>query len=190
MYRRLQRLAELFGLVALFMLAAGPASVAAQEQTLYERLGGIDAITAVVDEFVANVAADTRINRFFAGTDIPRLKRLLVEQICQATGGPCTYTGRSMKEVHMGMGLTDADFNALVEDLVKALDKFNVPEREKNELLGLLGPMRSDIVEQPTVGMPRTGGPADSALNSWLLLIAGGLLGAGWLLRRSYASTR
>jgi hemoglobin len=120
----------------------------AKDQTLYQRLGGKEAITAVVDDFVARVAADNRINSFFATTDVPRFKRLLAEQICQATGGPCTYTGRDMKTAHQGMGVTDADFNALVEDLVATLDKFQVPAQEKNELLALLGPMRSDIVGQ------------------------------------------
>ena len=119
-----------------------------QQKSLYDRLGSQPAITAVVDDFVANVAADTRINRFFARTDIPRLKRLLVEQICQGTGGPCTYTGRDMKTTHAGMGITDAQFNALVEDLVKTLDKFKVPEKEKGELLGILGPMKPSIVGQ------------------------------------------
>jgi len=118
------------------------------QKSLYDRLGGQPAITAVVDDFVGNVAADTRINRFFARTDIPRLKRLLVEQICQGTGGPCTYTGRDMKTTHAGMGITDAQFNALVEDLVKTLDKFKVPEKEKGELLGVLGPMKPSIVGQ------------------------------------------
>ncbi len=91
---------------------------------------------------------DNRINKFFAKTDIPRLERLLVEQICAGTGGPCTYTGRDMKSAHAGMGITDAQFNALVEDLVKSLDKFKVPEKEKGELLGILGPMKPSIVGQ------------------------------------------
>ncbi len=120
-----------------------------KEKPLYERLGGKTAITAVVDEFVANVAADTRINKFFATTNIPNLKMHLVNQICEASGGPCKYTGRSMKEAHKGMGVSSADFNALVEDLTKALDKFKVGEKEKGELLGVLGPMKTDIVEKP-----------------------------------------
>ena len=119
-----------------------------QQRSLYERLGGQGAIVAVVDDFVGNVAADNRINKFFAKTDIPRLKRLLVEQICAGTGGPCTYTGRDMKSAHAGMGINDAQFNALVEDLVKTLDKFKVPEKEKGELLGILGPMKPSIVGQ------------------------------------------
>ena len=118
------------------------------QKSLYERLGGKDAITAVVDDFVGNVAADKRINGFFAKTDVPRLKRNLVDQICQGTGGPCVYTGKDMKTAHKGMGITDADFNALVEDLVKSLNKFNVPSKEQGELLGILGPMKPQIVGQ------------------------------------------
>jgi hemoglobin len=118
-------------------------------KSLYDRLGGKPAITAVVDQFVANVAADSRINKRFATTDIPRLKGQLVDQICMVTGGPCVYTGRDMRTAHAGMKISTADFNALVEDLVKALDHFKVPERERQELLGLLSPMKTDIVEIP-----------------------------------------
>jgi hemoglobin len=128
--------------------SADPAPAAAlPPKPLYHRLGGKAAISAVVDDFVGNVAGDKRINGFFADTDIPRLKRLLVPQICAASGGPCTYEGRSMREAHRGLGVTGRDFNALVEDLVKTLDKFNVPEREKNELLAVLGPMQKDIAQ-------------------------------------------
>lgn len=125
----------------------------AKDKTLYERLGGKKAITAVVDEFVGRVAADTRINSFFAATaaDPQRLgafKMKLVDQICQASGGPCKYMGKDMKSAHMGMGITGPQFDALVGDLVGALDKFKVGEKEKGELLGALGPMKSDIVEK------------------------------------------
>lgn len=123
------------------------------DKSLYERLGGKPAITAVVEDFVGRVATDNRINGKFATTDIPRLKTLLVEQICQASGGPCTYTGRSMKATHAGMGVTNADFDALVGDLVATLNKFKVPEREKNELLSALGSMKKDIVEKPQAAM-------------------------------------
>jgi hemoglobin len=116
------------------------------ERSLFERLGGKEAISAVVDDFVANVAADTRINARFAKTDIAHLKLMLVDQICEATGGPCTYTGKSMREAHKGMNITEPEFNALVEDLTRSLDKFNVPEREKTELLTALGGMKGDIV--------------------------------------------
>ena len=123
---------------------AQPADMA--QRSLYERLGGKEAITLVVDEFVANVAADARINSFFAKTDIGHLKEMLVDQICEATGGPCTYSGKDMVTAHRGMNITDAQFGALVEDLVKALDKYKVGETEKNQLLGALGGMKGDIV--------------------------------------------
>ena len=129
--------------------AGRQATGAAVTKSLYERLGGKPAITAVVDQFVANVAADGRINGRFATTDIPKLKGHLVDQVCQATGGPCSYQGRDMKWTHLGMQISSADFGALVQDLVVALDKFNVPAGEKSELLGLLGPMKKDIVELP-----------------------------------------
>ena len=116
------------------------------QPSLYERLGGKPAITAVIDDFIGNVAADNRINKRFGGADIPRLKARLVDQVCEAAGGPCKYTGASMRDAHKGMNITDADFGALVEDLVKSLDKFKVPAKEKNELLSALGGMKGDIV--------------------------------------------
>ena len=118
-----------------------------ENNSLYDRLGGKPAISAVVDQFVANVAADARINGRFATTDIPRLKGHLVDQVCMATGGPCTYKGRDMKTTHAGMRISNSDFGALVEDLVMALNAFKVPAREKEELLNLLRPMKKDIVE-------------------------------------------
>jgi hemoglobin len=118
------------------------------EKSLYDRLGGEAAIKAVVDEFVANVGADTRINQYFAHADLDRLKGHLVNQIGQASGGPQQYTGRDMKTTHAGMGIDEPAFNALVEDLVKALDKFAVQEKEKGELLTVLGSMKGDIVEK------------------------------------------
>lgn len=129
--------------LAALALAAGPASA---QSPLYQRLGGYPAIKAVVDDFVGNVAADRRINRFFARTDIGRLKQNLVDQICSGTGGPCIYTGRDMKTAHAGMGVRSRHFNALVQDLQKTLRKFKVPRREQGELLAVLGPMKSDIV--------------------------------------------
>jgi hemoglobin len=138
--------------LCLFMLLAAPGAQAkssekmAGEKTLYTRLGGKPAIKAVVADFVGNVAADKRINKFFAKTNLPRLRRLLVEQICAGSGGPCTYTGRSMKEAHRGMGVGGADFGALVQDLQKSMNKLKVPAREQGELLAILGPMKKDIV--------------------------------------------
>jgi len=146
--------ATLVAVLSMTVVVIGCVTVDAQagqgaKQSLYDRLGGKSAITAVINQFVANVANDKRISERFATTDIPRLKKHLVDQVCTASGGPCAYTGRDMKTTHAGMNITTADFNALVEDLVASLDKFKVPETEKNELLGILGPMKKDIVEIP-----------------------------------------
>lgn len=124
-----------------------PASAPVASKSLYERLGGLPAISAVVDELMKNIAADTRIAHRFALTDLTDLRNKLIEQICQATGGPCIYQGRDMKSVHKGQRVSGADFTALVEDLIKALDHFKVPEKEKHELLGALASMQGDIVE-------------------------------------------
>ena len=125
---------------------AGAAAAQAQTKSLYERLGGQAALVAVVDDFVVTVAADKRINHFFASTDIAHLKKEIVDQICNATGGPCSYTGKDMKTAHAGMGVTAVDFDALVQDLGKTLNKFKVPKKEQNELVAILAPLRGDIV--------------------------------------------
>lgn len=133
-------------LVAVLSFLTATAATA-QEKSLYERLGGQAAIEAVVKDFAGNVLADTRINQKFAKSDPDRLVTNLIAFVCMATGGPCKYEGQSMKAAHQNMGATEGEFNALVEDLVKTLDKFNVPEKEKNELLGALGPLKPQIVE-------------------------------------------
>lgn len=133
--------------LALSLLMTFFVSALAQSKSLYERLGGKDAISAVVEDFAGNVLADPRINKKFAKSDPARLVSNLKDFVCFATGGPCQYKGLSMKDSHKNMGTTAGEFSALVEDLVKTLDKFKVPEKEKNELLGALGGLRSDIVE-------------------------------------------
>ncbi len=134
-----------------FVLGAMAVTATAQDtmikKSLYERLGGLPAIKAVIDDFVGRVAADDRINKKFAKSDIARVKLHLVEQVCAATGGPCTYTGLDMKKSHKNMKVTEGEFGALVGDLVATLDKLNVPQAEKDELLGILGPLKSQIVE-------------------------------------------
>jgi len=144
--RKYTLLAALAGL-----LAFAPLSRA--DDTLYKSLGGKKAIVAVVDDFVGRVAADDRINSFFKATaaDTQRLakfKKNLVDQICEASGGPCKYKGKDMKTAHAGMGIASGDFDALVQDLVASLDKFMVKEGDKQALLGVLGPMKKDIVEK------------------------------------------
>jgi hemoglobin len=141
------------GVVLVSVSSASLFGQAMKEQRLYDSLGGKAAISAVVEEFVSRVAADTRINGFFAATaaDSKRLsafKGKLVDQICEATGGPCKYTGKDMKTAHMGIGVSGADFSALVEDLSGALDTFHVGAHQKDQLLGALAPMKADIVEK------------------------------------------
>ena len=138
------------GIAACGGKAKGPeAGATTPAASLYDRLGGKDAITAVVKDFVEErVAKDNRINAQFANTDIPNLESKLVDQICMATGGPCTYTGADMKTVHRGMNISDAQFDALVGDLKRSLDKFKVPAKEQGELLGTLGSLRPQIVRQ------------------------------------------
>ncbi len=121
--------------------AAAPAG-----KSLFDRLGGKPAIEAVVEEFVGRTTTDPRIKHRFHNTDAAELKRLLVEFVCKATGGPCEYTGRDMKTAHAGMDLVEEEWNALVEDLVGALDKLKVPEAEKGEILAALGPLKGDMV--------------------------------------------
>ena len=129
-------------------------SMRAPEQTmpsLYQRLGGHHGIALVVDDFDAILVADDRVSARFTAmkpADVSRLKSHAADQVCAATGGPCAYLGRDMKTAHRGMNITDAEWDATVEDLVKALDKNKVDPKDKSELLGMLGPMKADIVGQ------------------------------------------
>jgi len=136
--------------VSILVVLAFAISGFSQEKSLYDRLGGQAAVEAVVKDFAGNVLADARINKKFAKSDANRLIKNLTDFVCHATGGPCAYTGQSMKAAHKKMGTTTGEFNALVEDLVKTLDKFNVPAKEKGELLAALGPLSKDIVEKKT----------------------------------------
>jgi hemoglobin len=126
------------------------------QHTLYQRLGGRDAIMAVAQGFEERAAKDSRINQKFARTNLNRLTKEFVDQLCQDTGGPCTYTGLSMKKSHTNMGVTEGEFDAFVEDFVATLNDFNVGKAEQDELLSNLAPMRGDIVEveSPQVGTP------------------------------------
>jgi hemoglobin len=142
------RNALVFATFAIGVLAS-PAG--AQDKSLYQRLGGYDAIAAVSDEFIGRLATDDMEKRFFVGfsTDCKkRIRQHLVNQLCNAAGGPCVYTGRTMKTSHAGAGITKADWDHSVKVLVEVLDKFKVPEKEQKDLFALLGPMEKDIVEK------------------------------------------
>lgn len=129
--------------------AAPPQAFAQQQPSLYQRLGGYDAIAAVTDDFVGRLAGDAQLKHFFGGLSVDSQKKLrqhVVDFLCNATGGPCLYTGRDMKTAHTGLGITEADWNASVVHLTATLDKFKVPEKEKGEVLGAIGGLKSDIV--------------------------------------------
>jgi len=130
---------------ALSSLAQTPA-----QPTLYKRLGGYDAIAAVTDDFIARLATDKQLTRFFVGMSADSQKKLrqhFVDFVCNATGGPCAYIGRDMKTVHKGLQINEADWTAAVNDLIATLDKFKVPEKEKNEFLGAVSSLKKDVVE-------------------------------------------
>src|ERR1051325_10540580 len=139
--------------VCVFLVAL---SLAAADQTekpksLYQRLGGYDAIAAVTDDFIGRLATDKQISRFFVGHSQDSLKKIrqhVVDQLCAATGGPCIYTGRDMKTSHKGMGITEAEWNQAAALLVQTLDKFKVPAQEKSEVLAAVSALKKDIVEK------------------------------------------
>lgn len=140
---------RLFALATLLLLCTSLS--AADTPSLYKRLGGYDAIAAVTDDFIGRLATDKSLSRFFAGhskDSLQRIRQLVVDQLCAATGGPCIYIGRDMKTSHQGMGITEADWNAAAGHLVATLEKFKVPEKEKNEILAAVSSFKNDIVEQ------------------------------------------
>jgi hemoglobin len=141
-------------------LAARAEQVGTVDGSLYERLGGVDAITAVTRAAVDRQMKDDRINQKYARTNVDRLIKEFVDQICQATGGPCTYTGCSMTEAHHNMGVTNGEFQAFVEDVVAVLDGFKVGKAEQDELLNILAPLQGEIVE---VDSDQVGTPLPSA---------------------------
>ena len=127
-----------------------------QTKSLYDRLGGLDAITAVTESWVARVGGDDRANGKFVRTDIDRLKKEIIDQLCEATGGPCSYTGRTMQETHDGMAVTAGEFDVVMQHLDATLDELAIPKPDQDELIALIMPMRDDIVE---VESPQTGTP-------------------------------
>jgi hemoglobin len=139
---------ELLGSLLMLLLAACQTSpLAPPERTLFQDLGGVDGITAIVDRFLFNLADDPRIGHHFAETNVKRFREKLIEQVCELSGGPCDYTGDTMAQSHGGMGVDHADFNALVEDLIEAMEAERTPTTAQNRLLALLAPMHEDIIE-------------------------------------------
>ena len=140
---------------SLLLIATSLLAADAKAPSLYTRLGGYDAIAAVTDDFIGRLAADKQLSRFIVGhsqDSLMKLRQHVVEFLCNATGGPCVYTGRDMKTAHKGMGITESDWDASVKALTATLDKFKVPEKEKGEVLAAVGPLKAQIVES---GSPR-----------------------------------
>jgi hemoglobin len=126
-------------------------SANAQEKSLYDRLGGYNSVAAVVDDFIGRLVMDKRFERFFVGHSKDSQKRIrqhIVDQLCMAAGGPCAYTGRTMKDSHEGLNISEDDWKAAVDHLIASLDKFKVGKREKDDLLGAVSKFKSDIVEK------------------------------------------
>lgn len=128
-------------------LCLGSLAMAA-DKTLYERLGGKPALEAVVGELWTLTAKDSRINKYFATTKPEVFAGQLVDFLCQVSGGPCVYQGKDMVAAHTGMKITEAEFNALAENAAKALDKFKVPKKEKDEVMGMLGGLKSATINR------------------------------------------
>ena len=148
----IRTLASCCVLALVISLAGGPLDAAGQESTLYDRLGGKPAVTAVASGLVDRILKDSRVNAWFAHAaaspeNTATYKAKLYDFVCQATGGPCKYTGLDMVTAHRGRKVTSAAFDAVVEDLVAVLDALRVPAKEKSELLGLLGPLKKSIVQ-------------------------------------------
>lgn len=138
-------------LCALFLSFSAVADQHMEKKSLYQRLGGYDALAAVTDDFLGRLATDKSLGRFFVGhseDSVKKIRQLVVDQLCAATGGPCVYIGRDMKTVHKGLGISKADWNTAVAHLIATLDKFKVPAAEKNEVLAAIGSMEKDIVEK------------------------------------------
>ena len=130
---------------------ANETGVGQEKKSLYTRLGGYDAIVKVVDDFVGRLVADKRLTKFFTGHSEDSLKRIrmhVIDQLCEAAGGPCNYTGRDMKKTHHGLGITSDDWDASAKHLVESLDKFKVPQAEKDELLAIVTSLKKDIVDK------------------------------------------
>ena len=119
-------------------------------KTLYERLGGYDAISAVTKDLMRRIKADSQLGRFYQyrGEDgLQREEQLLVDFLCSSAGGPMYYTGRDMKTLHKGMKLSESDWSALLLHLNATLDAFRVPQAERDDVVEFIQSTKADIVE-------------------------------------------
>ena len=134
------------GAVLITLLLLGGTATASQAP-LYDRLGGAPGVAAIADTLIDRVSADPKLGRSFKDSKLERIKKLLAEQICDLSGGPCRYSGDSMKEVHAGHHISEAEFFGMVADLRAVLKERHVSQGAANELLRLLAPIKRDVVE-------------------------------------------
>ena len=113
---------------------------------VFDQFGGKAGLVALMDDFMVNLMADPRTRPFFEPVDREHVKAELVDQFCVILDGPCTYTGKNMERIHRGLDIHRSQFNALVEDLQKAMDKHGIPFRAQNKLLATLAPMHREVV--------------------------------------------
>ncbi len=142
---------QLLTLFVAFLITFLSQQASAADKTLYERLGGYNAVSAVVDDFAGQLFVDPKLQKFFGGMSLDsqmRFKQHNVELVCGATGGPCPYLGRDMVTAHHGLHVSDQDFDTVAGHLVMTLNKFKVPKAEKEELLNIVGGLRIVVVEQ------------------------------------------
>lgn len=132
---------SVFVMTALLLCAC-----AGRPNTLYTELGGKEGIEKIVDNFIDEFSYNREVIKHFEKTDFDRFRAKLIEQICNISGGPCEYTGQSMLEVHQKMNVSEAEFNSMVDDLYKAMQRANISVAAQNRLIALLAPMRSDII--------------------------------------------
>ena len=116
---------------------------------VYGQFGEREGLVALMNDLMVNLVDDPRTRPFFADADQKRIKAELVDQFCVILGGPCAYTGKSMKEAHRNLAIDEAGFNALVEDLQRAMDKRKIPFRAQNKLLAQLAPMHREVITRP-----------------------------------------
>jgi hemoglobin len=120
------------------------------QESLYKRLGGYDAIAAVTDDFIVRLATNKDISRFFVGLSDDskgKIRQHIVDFLCNKSGGPCVYMGRTMKDAHKGLKISESDWNTAAGLLGDTFKKFNVPKKETDEVFALVSSLKSDIVE-------------------------------------------
>jgi len=114
---------------------------------LFQQLGGLPGIERFVDIFIGEIGESNTIRPFFEDTNLDRFREKQIEHLCLLSGGPCTYTGDSMVESHRGMGVNEADFNALVDTAIRAMNKAGYSVGTRNRLLARLAPLRGEVME-------------------------------------------